>query len=33
LVSETQWATDIEALNRLHLEWTLAEALEEAALH
>jgi hypothetical protein len=32
-VTETQLATDIEALNRLHLEWTLAEALQETALH
>jgi hypothetical protein len=33
LVTETQLGTDIEALNRLHLEWTLAEALQETALH
>jgi hypothetical protein len=33
LVTEAQWATDIEALNCLHLEWTLAEALKETAPH
>jgi hypothetical protein len=33
LMTETQWATGIEALNRLHLEWTLAETLKETALH